>query len=50
MFTDPLTGKTYVRTRDGEVLEVVVGEDGKTYLKTKSGNLRGQKSLLNLSF
>ena len=41
MFTDPLTGKTYVRTKDGEILEVVVGEDGKSYLRTKSGTMKG---------
>ena len=41
IFTDPITGKQYIRTEDGELLEIVVGEDGKTYLKTKSGKLRG---------
>ena len=41
IFTDPITGKQYIRTEDGEILEIVVGEDGKTYLKTKSGKLRG---------
>ena len=41
IFTDPLTGKMYVKTKDGEIMEVVIGEDGKTYLRTKSGTLKG---------
>ena len=43
IFTDPVTGKRYIKTEDGEILEIVVGEDGKTYVKTKSGKLRGEK-------
>ena len=41
IFTDPVTGKMYVKTKDGEILEVFVGADGKTYFRTKSGTLKG---------
>ena len=50
IFIDPITGKKYIRTEDGEILEVVIGEDGKTYLRTKSGKLRGEYTQDNLRF
>ena len=38
---DPLTGKMYMRTKDGEVVEVVRDEaTGKLYIRTKSGRLK----------
>ena len=37
---DPETGKQYIRTASGKLLELVQGEDGKMYLRTESGNLR----------
>ena len=37
---DPVTGKQFIRTASGKLLELVQGEDGKMYLRTESGNLR----------
>ncbi len=43
MFTDPLTGKTYIRGKDGEILEIYNDpETGKAYIRTKSGKLKGE--------
>ena len=37
---DPITGKQYIKTASGKLLELVQGADGKMYLRTESGNLR----------
>ena len=40
VFTDPVTGKKYVKTADGQILEIWTDpETGKTYLRTKSGKI-----------
>ena len=41
VYYDPLTGKTWVRGQDGEMLELIKDEKtGKMYLRTKSGRLQ----------
>ena len=40
VFTDPVTGKKYVKTADGQILEIWTDpETGKTYMRTKSGRI-----------
>ena len=51
VFTDPVSGKVYIRTKSGRIVEAQMEEEmeiyvdpitGKTYLRTKSGTLKGQ--------
>ena len=38
---DPVTGKMYMRTKDGEIVEVIRDDaTGKLYIRTKSGRLK----------
>ena len=41
VFTDPITGKMFIKTKDGKIMEIITDpKTGKVYMRTASGNLK----------